>query len=122
MGIKGRTLTKTGEKKKSNILVSKQKLDRRFVVAFKYRLQNGYGLDELQKDNLKELQRFLDKISKMNVSDVDKQFKRKNDKNDSFEGQQVHHYEVSKKFRIHGIIEEGRFKVIRLDPNHKVHK
>ena len=57
----------------------------------------------------------------MTVSDVDKQFKRKNDKKDSFEGQQVYHYEVSKKFRIHGIIEEGRFKVIRLDPNHRVH-
>ena len=37
-------------------------------------------------------------------------------------GQQVHHYEVSQKFRIHGILEEGRFKVIRLDPNHKVHR
>lgn len=37
-------------------------------------------------------------------------------------GQQIHHYGFGDKFRIHGIIEEGRFKVIRLDPNHKVHK
>lgn len=31
------------------------------------------------------------------------------------------HNAVSDTFRIHVIIEEGRYKVIRLDPNHKVH-
>ena len=123
MGSKGRALTKTGEKKKPTILVSKQNLDKRFVVAFKYKLQKGYRLVDLEQKNLKELQNFLDTISEMTVREVDERYKRKTDKNERpFNGQQIHHYGFGDKFRIHGIIEEGRFKVIRLDPNHKVHK
>ncbi len=122
MASKGRTLTKIEGKSSPNRLVSKQNLDKRFVVAFKYKLEKGYRLDDLEKRNLRELQKFLDTISNMTVQEVDQKYKRQSDKTDLFQGQPVHHYKVNEKFRVHGIIEGGRFKIIRLDPNHKFHK
>lgn len=73
-------------------------------------------------DDVKAFQRFLDKVSQMTVQQVDKLFRRQTDCSDFYEENQVQHYEVSKKFRIHVILENGRYKVIRLDPNHKFHK
>ena len=35
---------------------------------------------------------------------------------------QVYHYEVTEAFRIHVVIESGYYKIIRLDPRHKVHR
>lgn len=32
------------------------------------------------------------------------------------------HYAVADAFRIHVVREDGYYKIIRLDPNHKVHK
>ena len=52
---------------------------------------------------------------------VDKQYARKLDKNDEHNGFQVVHYAVSDSFRIHGIVQNERFYVIRLDHNHKEH-
>lgn len=92
-----------------------------FELCFKYPLEKGYTFDELSQNNVKEFQRFLDKVSKMTVDQVDHSFARKPDKNDSFQGSQVYHYEVTQKFRIHVVKEEGFYKVIRLDPNHLVH-
>ena len=93
-----------------------------FELCFKYPLERGYTFQELSATHNKEFQRFLDKVSRMTVSQVDQMYLRKPDKNDSFNGIQVLHYEVSKKFRIHVINEAGYFKIIRLDPNHSVHK
>lgn len=97
------------------------KVDVPFQLCFRYKLQKGFSFENLQKDNLKALQGFLDKVSQMTVDQVDKLYGRKPDKQDIFNGQQVKHYEVNLKFRIHGINESGYFKVIRLDPNHEVH-
>lgn len=93
-----------------------------FELCFKYPLENGYTFKELNPANLKQFQAFLDKVSHMTASQVDKLFFRKPDKDDKYKEMQVYHYEVSEKFRIHVVIEDGYYKVIRLDPNHKVHK
>lgn len=58
----------------------------------------------------------------MTVTQVDKAFSRKPDKADTYNGMQVYHYEVTEVFRIHVVIESGYYKIIRLDPKHKVHK
>lgn len=114
-------LTKeTGQSKKSIVLTDKTEVP--FVLCFKYPLERKYTLAELEKRNNKELQRFLDKVSQMTVQQVDEAFARKPDHSDTYRGLQVYHYEVTKSFRIHVINEEGRYKIIRLDPNHKVHE
>lgn len=92
-----------------------------FVLCFKYPLERGYTFLELSQQNKKEFQSFLDKISRMTVQQVNELFGRKPDKNDDYNGNKVYHYAVTDSFRIHVIIEEGRYKVIRLDPNHKIH-
>ena len=61
------------------------------------------------------------KISRMSVQQVEKQYARKPDKSDRYGDMQVFHYEVSKTFRIHAINEEGQYRVIRIDPNHRFH-
>lgn len=93
-----------------------------FELCFKYPLEKGYTFKELDKNNNKEFQNFLDKVSKMSVQQVDKLYARKPDKNDTYNGMRVYHYQVGEAFRIHVVIEEGYYKIIRLDPNHKVHK
>lgn len=92
-----------------------------FELCFRYPLQKGFTFNELSKQNIKELQRFLDKVADMTVTQVDKSFARKPDSNDSFMDMQVYHYAVTEKFRIHVVNEEGYYKIIRLDPNHQVH-
>lgn len=93
-----------------------------FEICFKYPLEKGFTFQELSMQNLKEFQIFLNKVSRMTVTQVDNLYARKPDKNDSYKGSQVYHYEVTRKFRIHVINEAGYYKVIRLDPNHEVHK
>ena len=39
----------------------------------------------------------------------------------TFDNKPVLHYGVTDAFRIHTVLEEGRYVVIRLDPNHRVH-
>ena len=92
-----------------------------FIISFKYKLHNKFNFDKMDINNLKQFQNFLDKVSKMTFNQVDKEFLCTNDKKDTFKGIQIIHYVVNKKFRIHGIIEDGRFKVLRMDPNHDVH-
>lgn len=92
-----------------------------FELCFKYPLQNGFTLCDLSKQNIKEFQSFLNKVSGMNVAQVDSLYARKPDKNDVFNGLQVYHYAVTRKFRIHVVNEAGYYKIIRLDPNHDVH-
>ena len=109
-----------GSKKKGQLLTNKR--DVPFVLCFKYPLEKNYTLTELEKQNNKELQNFLDKVSQMTVQQVDSSFSRKPDKSDTFNGLQVYHYAVTDSFRIHVVNEAGRYKIIRLDPHHKVHK
>lgn len=93
-----------------------------FVISFKYPLEKGYTFREMTVQNNKELQAFLDKIVNLSVQQVDEIYARKPDKNDSYNDMQVYHYEVGKRFRIHVVNEEGQYRVIRLDPNHRFHK
>ena len=112
-------LRKTANHNKSHLL------DKRippFNLCFQHKLASGYTLAELSSGNIKALQRFLDKISKMTFAEVDKLYLRKADSQDAYEGVQVIHYAITDKFRIHGIIEGEKFCVIRLDPNHKFHE
>ncbi len=97
------------------------KVDAPFELCFKYPLENNYTLETLSKRNVNEFQSFLDKVSKMNVQQVDALYSRKPDLNDKYHGMQVYHYEVKKGFRIHVVIEAGYYVIIRFDPNHKFH-
>ena len=92
-----------------------------FILSFRYPLERGYTFKELTSKNNKEFQAFLDKVSKLSVQQVDEQYARRPDKNDSYNDMQIYHYEVSHSFRIHVINEDGQYRVIRLDPNHKFH-
>ena len=92
-----------------------------FVLSFRYPLQRGYTFKELQANDIKLLQRFLDCIAQLSVQQVDIQYGRKPDKQDIYNGQQVYHYEVGEHFRIHVVNEGGQYFVIRLDRNHGVH-
>lgn len=99
-------------------ILTKNKLDLPFVLAFKYKLINGYELSELRERDIKAFQGFLDKVSQMTFSQVDANYKRDPYKNDIFQGEQVAHYKVTDTFRIHGIMEGDKFVVIRIDPKH----
>lgn len=116
---KGTGLTTHNSAKKGEVLTNKN--TRPFVVCFEDRLHKNYNFAKLTKSNLKKFQAFLDKVSTMMFSDVDKQYWRKPDKEDVYKDMQVVHYAVSDSFRIHGVVKNERFCVIRLDPNHKVH-
>ena len=76
-------------------LTQKQNREVPFELCFKYPLENGYTFKELTPENVKQFQVFLNKISQMTVTQV---------------------------FRIHVVIEAGYYKIIRLDPKHKVHR
>lgn len=96
-----------------------------FTLCFKISLANGYGFKDLKQNHLKDLHSFLDKVAGLSISDVDKLYLHQPDcediiyiKNEEF---QIQHYEVTKKFRIHGYYEGELFIVYRLDPNHQVH-
>ena len=93
-----------------------------FELSFKYPLEKGYTFKEMSMKNVKDFQNFLDKVSRMTVQQVDQSYSRKPDRKDQYNGMQVYHYSVNSSFRIHVVLEAGYYKIIRLDPNHKVHK
>ena len=96
-------------------------IDVGFELCLKYPLLKGYTFKELSASDNKRFQSFLDKVSRMTVQQVDDTFRRQSDKHDVFLGMQVLHYAVTDSFRIHVVLEAGQYKLIRLDPNHKVH-
>ena len=93
-----------------------------FVISFCRKLEHGYNFMCLEKKHLMLFQKFLDIASALTVQEMDKKYRRDADKNDTVDGQQVQHYGADNKFRLHGVYIDGRFEVIRIDPNHKVHK
>lgn len=109
----------TGSKTKGRLLTNKR--DVPFILGFRYPLERKFTLTELERRNNKEFQGFLDKVSQMSVQQVDELYGRQPDKNDIYCGMQVYHYEVTRSFRIHVVSEDGVYKIIRFDPNHKVH-
>lgn len=92
-----------------------------FVVSFKYKLFDEFKFTDMQMRDLKTFQNFLDRVAGMSFNEVDKAYRKKSDKQDEFEGKNVIHYNCGGSFRIHGIVEDSRFKVLRIDPNHKFH-
>ena len=116
---KGMQLTKETINKKGKILTTEK--SRPFIVCFEYILAKNYNFTTLSKSHLKELQSFLDRVSELKFEQVDKLYLRSPDKQDMFKGMQVKHYGFGDCFRIHGVIKEGKFFVIRLDPNHSWH-
>ena len=104
------------------VLTSAQNREVPFELCFKYPLENGYSFKELTPENVKQFQAFLNKVCNMTVTQVDKAFSRKPDSNDTYNGMQVYHYEVTRSFRIHVVNEAGYYKVIRLDPRHRFHQ
>ena len=100
--------------------------DTLFCIKIDHHLQKKYCFKSLGVKHIKAFQRFIDKACSMTYSEVDKVYLRQSDKQDKAmvgeEEFQIVHYEVDQKFRIHGIIIQGQFKLIRLDPEHKHHQ
>lgn len=96
-----------------------------FILCFSHPLDKNYKISELGQRELKAFQKFLDTTSRMTYNQVEKLYKRKNDITDKIilKGTkfQVVHFGVTDKFRLHGVIADGMFHVIRFDPNHKKH-
>ena len=92
-----------------------------FVVSFVKKLEKGYRFIDLAMSDLKNLQNFFDIASQLTVYQMDKKYKRESNKNDILYDEPVIHYGTSDSFRIHGIYIEGRFEVLRIDPNRKFH-
>lgn len=105
---------------KGRLLTNKR--DTPFVLCFKYSLEKGYKLGDLEMRDVQDLHRFLEKIANMTVQQADSSFARKPDRNDTYKDSQVYHYAITDSFRVHVILEEGRYIIIRLDPKHAVHR
>lgn len=114
-------LSKQAVKSSPRKLTASERLEVPFVLSFKYPLESGYTFSEMEKDDLKKFQSFLNRVAQMTYNQADRLYRKKPDKTDRFNDQPVIHYEVAQAFRIHGVIENSRFKVIRLDPHHRFH-
>ena len=110
------------KKSKGGPIVLTNHLSSPFSLCFRYKLENGYTFGEMNIHQVKDFQKFLDMTSQMTFEQVERRYKRKSDKDDTFYGEQIIHYGINKEFRIHGIIENGQFVVLRLDPSHDFHK
>lgn len=121
MAKRHRPLTVVNSPKNKGEILTK-KTEAQFILCFKYPLQKGFTFAELGVQEIRAFQGFLDKVSNMSVQQVDTTFARPPDKNDIYNGLQVYHYAISNEFRIHVVIENGRYKLIRLDPFHRYHK
>lgn len=116
---------KLKSKHEEHLVTNKNNLP--FIISFKYKLPNNYNFKGLNEINIKDFQKFLDRVAGMTWSEVDNSYARNPDHNDEFDignnvKKSVVHYEIKGKFRIHGVVENSRLKVIRIDPNHKFHR
>ena len=92
-----------------------------FSLCFKYPLEQGYTFNDMSLAQVREFQKFLDLSAQMSFEQAERRYRRQSDTNDIKDGDQVIHYGIGKTFRIHGVIQNAQFVVIRLDPNHKFH-
>ena len=93
-----------------------------FSLCFREKLFNGYTFKELKKEQLRDWQKFLDIVSQLTFEQVERRYRRDSDTTDTYGGEQIIHYWVSESFRVHGVIQNAQFVVLRLDPNHRVHR
>ncbi|MDR1150308.1 MAG: hypothetical protein LBJ93_01595 [Clostridiales bacterium] len=95
-------------------------IERKFIVSFGRKLQKGFNFEFMEKSDNKKFQKFLDIASGHTVSEMEK-YRQRPDKTDEINGEQIQHYKLSDKFRIHGVFIDERFEVYRIDPKHKFH-
>ena len=93
-----------------------------FSICFKHKLMNGYTFEGLSARDMKIWQGFLDLASQMTFEQAERRYRRISDDTDTFDGEQIIHYAIGEAFRIHGVIENGQFVVLRMDPTHKFHR
>ena len=103
-------------------LIANSRKDSPFYLCFSRKLENGYTFESMLPRQLKELDGFIDKYAGKPIELVDKNCFRKPDHHDKVDGNDVSHYKVGYKFRIHGYYLRSIFHVCRIDPNHKMHK
>jgi len=115
----GEKLTSNSETPQGSGLTNR---NRPFVVCFKYHLPKDFCFTKLEKQSIKDFQSFLDKVSSMTFHDAKELYEKQPDALDVYNEMPVVHYKVTDRFRLHGVVEDGEFCVIRLDPNHKFHK
>jgi hypothetical protein len=96
--------------------------DDAFWICISHRLQNKYEFCDLKQRGIRSFNDFVRKCAGRRITEVDKLYLRKPDKNDIYNSYQVQHYGTSDGFRIHGYFANGLFHVIRVDPNHKKHR
>ena len=113
----------TRQTDKINSVAATQFTDR-VSFSLKHLSFNSWGLDKLKTHtNEKAFNNFLKKYSGKSIKYFQDNVQKCCDyKQDTYEGESVHHYKVSDKFRIHGFFIGNRFKIIRIDPNHKFQK
>jgi len=109
---------------KGEILTREQKRIAPFSLCFSEQLENNYEFDCLNERNIREFHRFIKKYIGQSITLVDKNCLREPDTSDIWGECQIHHYEVTERFRIHGYYsnKDAMFHVIRLDPRHRVHR
>lgn len=99
----------------------------KLVVSFGLKLENNFNFKNLNKEDLKIFQQFLDDSTELSYDEMENRYSRKNDSDDTYKINnskfQIYHYGKDRStFRLHGILADGLFHVIRIDSKHKVHK
>lgn len=93
-------------------LTQKQNREVPFELCFKYPLENGYTFKELSPENVKQFQAFLNKVSQMTVTQVDKAYSRKPDKDDTYKGMQVYHMKLQKCLEYMLLLKQDTIKLL----------
>lgn len=106
------------------------KTEVKFKLSIEHALHNNFCFKKLNKDNLMQLDRFIDETVEkgLTISEVDNLFLRKKGPKEQKEikgiKQDIVHYGKDRNpFRIFGYYSpHGYFVLTRIDPNHKTHK
>lgn len=120
---------------KHNKLTKVEFKDKKPSISLKY-IDLGYNSFEDLRDNhtLKHFDIFISKLNKspdwdtvfhnFQKADSDDEDSRKKIKSLGYDPVQTEmfHLRVTQKFRVHGFLYDGRFKLVWLDPNHDIHK
>lgn len=94
-----------------------------FKMSIERVFERGYCLKSLEKSHMKKLNEFIKRTvgNDLSFKEVQENYGRRPDKTDTIDGYEVVHYQVDRKFRLHGIIRDASFVICRIDPNHKFH-
>lgn len=90
-------------------------------VSLKFLETNNYGFSTLNSPQ--DRKKFDHFIRLVNSNKFDWESRQQTtDKNDKLKnGEQIFHYKITDKFRIHGFQNGERFKLVRIDPKHEFH-